>query len=139
MDETMERNGGEREEARRPTPVRMVMEGGEEKERGPGDRIRVFHDEETGLDWSVTLTGQSASGILPRRTVPLIELTFSKVDSPEEPLRRALCRGEDLAGLSDAELGAALKGSEPFSPPMKEAEANEKKGRTSKNRRNPRG
>jgi hypothetical protein len=116
----LQNNGDERDEVRRPTPVRAVMEGGSEAEPASDRLTRAFSDEETGSDWIVTLTGWSASGILPLRTVPLVELTFSRSDDPQEPLRRALCRGENLAGMSDAELLEAFRNSEPFSPPMRE-------------------
>ena len=56
------------EGGRRPTPVRMAM-GDEEGEEDDGrEDLRVIHDEESGLDWIVTVSGRSASGILPLRT-----------------------------------------------------------------------
>jgi hypothetical protein len=137
MGEDLQKNGDEREEARRPTPVRMVMEGGSEAEATKDDRARVFHDEDTGSDWRAILTGWSASGILPLRTVPLVELTFSKAETPEEPLRRALCRGEGLGEMSDSQLLEALRNSEPFRPPMREAESTGEKGGKARNRRGP--
>jgi hypothetical protein len=129
----------ERDETRRPTPVRAVMEGGSDSVSAPDDLTRTFHDDETGTDWSVNLTGWSASGILPLRTVPLVELTFSRAEGPEEPSRRVLWRGESLAGMSETELLEAFRSSEPFRPPMREAQPVDKGIGGGRNRRNARG
>jgi len=126
------------EEGRRPTPVRMVMEGGDEETKGRQEGKRVIHDEESGLDWVVTVTGWSASGILPLRTVPLMELNFAQSVEPERPLRRALCYGGDLADIPDDQILSSLRSSEPFREPLREPNGNDRRGRIGKNRRRPR-
>ena len=123
------------EEGRRPTPVRMVMEGGGEEDEDRQEKPRVFHDGETDLDWIVTVSGRSASGILPLRTVPLMELSFAKADEPGRPLRRALCCGENLADIPDHELLCSFNSSVPFREPVREGNPNGRQGRKSKGRR----
>ena len=113
------------------------MEGGSDAEPVADETTRVLHDAESGLDWTVTLTGWSASGVLPLRTVPLVELTFSRVETPDEPVRKVLQRGEGLAEFSEEDLLAALRNSGPFRPPMREAEAPEQRGRGGRGRRGP--
>lgn len=134
-------DGGTEEEGRRPTPVRMVMEGGEGNEDESTGESRIVHDEQESQDWMVKVSGRSGSGILPRRTVQLMELTFSRAEDPDEPLRRVLCHGEDLLALSEAEVLAFLRESEPYRKPQNRQDRNEgqkRKGRR-KNRRGPRG
>lgn len=126
------------EEGRRPTPVRIVMEGGGEEDGDRREKPRVVHDGETDLDWIVTVSGRSASGILPLRTVPLMELSFAKADEPGRPLRRALCCGEDLVDVPDHELLCSLNSSAPFREPMREPNGSGRQGRSGKDRRTPR-
>ena len=102
----------ESEEGRRPTPVRAAMEIGEEEERDRRGETRMVRDEESGAAWMVKVSGRSASGVLPLRTVPLMELSFAKVDEPGLPHRRALCFGADLLDIPDHELLSCLKSSE---------------------------
>ena len=125
------------EDDRRPTPVRMAMEGGEDEEPGRLETDRTVHDEGTGLDWVVTVTGRSASGVLPLRTIALMELTFAEAESPEQPLRKALHSGNDLTDLSDDELLSLLQRAAPFRKPMKVRTDHDGKGRKGKNRRSP--
>ena len=120
------------EGGRRPTPVRMVMEGGAEEAKGRPDEKRVIHDEGSGLDWVVTVSGRSVSGILPIRTVLLMELNFAKAEEPDRPLRRALCHGGDLAEVPDDQLLSSFKSSEPFREPMREPNGGGRKGRVGK-------
>jgi len=128
----------EAEEPRRPTPVRMAMEG-EEEERERPEKVRVIRDEASGSDWIVTVSGRSASGILPLRTVPLMELAFSIAEDPGCFLRRAVFYGGTLAELPDAELLSALESSEPFGEPMREPTEKEGPGRPGSRRKKPRG
>ena len=122
------------EEVRRPTPVRAVMEGGDEDEKDDAEKVRVIHDEETGFDWIVTVSGWSASGVLPLRSVPLLELVFAKTEQPEHPLRRALTHGETLEGIPDHELLSILGSSEPFREPLQEVKEAGGGGRNTKHR-----
>jgi len=120
------------EEGRRPTPVRMVMEGGAEEAESRQEEKRVVHDEGSGLDWVVTVSGRSASGILPLRTVLLMELNFAKAEEPDRPLRRALCHGGDLADISDDQLLSSFRSSEPFREPIREPNGDNRRGRMGK-------
>jgi hypothetical protein len=107
---------------RRPTPVRMVMEGMDPEGGEGGGRERALTDPETGLDWVVTVAGRAVSGVLPVRTIPLMELSFSRAGQSRAPERRAVCRGEDLPELTDTELLALLRRSEPYSDPLEPGE-----------------
>ena len=131
-------NGGQ-EEDRRPTPVRMVMEGGEEDDTPGTEDIRTFQDVETGDDWVAKVAGRSTSGILPLRTVPLLEITFARAQEPSRPLRQALGYGTDLGRISDQELLSLFTRSDPFKEPIQEPQNQEWKGRRGKNRRGSRG
>lgn len=105
------------EEDRRPTPVRMVMEG-MEQEGGEGEaRERELSDPDTGREWVVTVVGRAVSGVLPLRIIPLMELNFFLAEEPGTPLRRAVCRGDDLSHLTDSELLALLRRAEPYRDP----------------------
>jgi hypothetical protein len=123
------------EEGRQPIPVRTVMEGGNDEEKDRQAETRVVHDEEGGSDWVVTVSGRSSSGVLPLRTVPLMELNFAKAGEPEPPLRRALCCGGDLVDIPDHELLSLFRNSEPFSEPLQEVDGKGRPGKGGKNRR----
>jgi hypothetical protein len=117
----------------------MVMEGGSEEDADRQNKPRVVHDGEAGLDWIVTVSGRSASGILPLRNVSLMELSFAKADEPGRPLRRVLCCGEDLMDISDHELLSSLNSSAPYREPMREPNGKDRQGRRRRDRRKPRG
>ena len=122
------------EEGRRPTPVRAAMEGGDADEVDHRGDTRLVHDEEGGGKWAVTVIGRTASGILPLRTVPLLELSFSSVEEPERPRRGALTCGGDLADLSEQELLSSFKRSEPFRDPSPETNDKDPQRKRRKNR-----
>lgn len=130
---------GVAEEGRRPTPVRMAMEGGEEEKPEGEENLRMIREEETGVEWVVSVSGHSASGVLPLRTVSLMELNFAKADAPDRPLRRAVCSGGDLAEVSSQELLAVLKSSGPFTEPLRGSPEDRGSSRRGKYRRNRRG
>ena len=88
----------------RPTPARVVMEGSVDDGGGVGDGQRTFRDPSNGLEWLVTVAGRSTSGVLPLRSIRLMEVSFALADDPELPLRMTLCQQEDLSGLSDEEI-----------------------------------
>ncbi len=92
------------EEAHRPTPVRMVMEGTEPERDETVEEVRTVQDPETGKSWSVKVVGRGASGILPVRSIPLMELSFSDASGAGAPTRRVTCHGDGLEGMPDAEL-----------------------------------
>ena len=101
---------------RRPTPVRMAMEGPEAEQEEAQSEDRVVTDPERGEDWVVRVSGQSSSGILPLRVISLLEIAFSRVGEPEKPIRRALCQGESLDELKDEDLLRLLTESRPYDP-----------------------
>ncbi len=123
------------DEDRRPTPVRMAMEGQENPEEDSQKKNRVIFDEDSGSDWVVSVGGRSTSGILPLRTVPLMELLFSHPEATDQPLRRSLRYGEDLADLTDDDLLATLRESEPFLAPTNKKGEPKKGNGNRKNRR----
>ena len=140
MSDTSERNepprggneegalGASEEEARRPMPVRAAMEAGEEEEGDGSGAPRHFQDEATATGWLVSVSGHSTSGILPLRTVPLMELTFAWASDPERPRRRVLEVERDLANISDHELLSMLERSEPYREPVVVREDQGRKG-----------
>ena len=69
---------------------------------------RVIDDLEDGTRWIVTVVGRSASGILPLRTVPVMELSFAKEEVPNQALKTVLCYGKDLAEIPDHDLLTCL-------------------------------
>ena len=119
-------------EDRRPTPARMAMEGAEGDEVERAGENRRIRDESQGIDWLVRVSGCSSSGILPLRSVPIMELTFAKAEAPERLLRRAVLLDGDLQELPLQDLLTALERSEPFTEPMREwteERERERKGR----------
>lgn len=122
---------------RRPTPVRMGIETGEEEADLDEENSRRFHQPETETDWIVRVSGRSASGVIPLRTVPLMELTFFQSDEPNEPLRRILHFGETLSRTPDHELITLLERSGPFREPLAAPEGPPLKSKKGGNRRPP--
>lgn len=127
------------DDSRRPTPVRMAMDGGEEADLEDEGVPRIIADLEDGTRWIVTVVGRSASGILPRRTVPVMELSFAKEEAPNEALKTVLCFGKDLSDVPDHDLLTCLGRSGPFREPMRPQADGDRKGRRTKGPRPPRG
>ena len=110
------------EGVKRPTPVRLAMETGDAENGGEGDEVRTVRNPDDGREWIVRVSGRSAGGVLPLRTIPLLELTFFHADDPHQPLRRALCQGEGLESLQDEELISGLGASSPVSGPKEDSD-----------------
>jgi hypothetical protein len=120
------------DDGRRPTPVRMAMEGVEDAVEEDKGQPRIIEDPDSGVRWIVTVGGRSASGILPLRTVPIMELNFAKEDGPNEARKTVLCYGKDLSDVPDPDLLACLRRSGPFREPMRPLESRDRKGRRPK-------
>lgn len=131
--------GGAEDDSRRPTPVRMAMDGGEASDLEDEGVPRVIEDLAEGARWIVTVVGRSVSGILPLRTVPVMELSFAKEEAPNEALKTVLCFGGDLTEIPDHELLTCLERSGPFREPMRPREDRGRKGRRTKGPRPPKG
>lgn len=134
-------SGSTEDDDRRPTPVRMAMEGGEDTEAledEDQDRPRTIEDPETSTRWIVTVDGRSAGGVLPLRTIPIMELSFAKEEAPDEALNTVLCYGKSLSDISDGDLLACLGKSGPFREPMRPQEDRNRKRRRGKGARPPR-
>lgn len=133
--EESERPGAE---DRRPTPVRMAMEGTEAGAAEDTSEFRTLADPGGGSDWVVRVSGRSSSGILPLRVISLLELSFARVDEPESPLRRAICQGTSLDEFKDEELLRALADSRPFEPVQTKDDPRTGKGPRGRGRQGPR-
>ncbi len=103
----------EKDQGRRPTPARVVMEGTTEAKTGSEENWRIFRDPANDRDWVLTVTGRSTSGVLPLRSIRLMDVTFALAESPAVPLRRALCREAFLEGLTDDEVLKLFRRSRP--------------------------
>ncbi|MFC1791143.1 hypothetical protein ACFL0I_01580 [Gemmatimonadota bacterium] len=123
------------EEGRRPTPVRMAMEGTEADAAPQNEEGRRVTEPETGVEWTVEISGRSGSGILPLRTIPLMELTFSRFQDPNHPRRCVLTQGDDILSLSEEDLLHLLGRSEPCRPPKDPPEPEDRPGRRGKSAR----
>ncbi len=102
---------------RRPTPVRMAMEGKEAETPEEELRHRSFMDAGGAQEWIARVSGTCTSGVLPLRVIPIMEVAFSKVQEPDRPLRKAVARGTALEELEDHQLQALLETSRPFGDP----------------------
>lgn len=125
---------------RRPTPVRMVMETEDEPESasaGP-ERTRTFRDPASGQEWTADAIGWSMSGVLPLRTVPILEIVFRSSGPESPPERRVVHQGGDLASFSEAELVDLLARSEAYREPSREVDPQRSNSRKSR-RKPPRG
>jgi hypothetical protein len=112
------------------------MEGGSTPEvSGEAVAPRTIRDPETGKEWVVSVTGRSGSGILPLRSVPIMEVTFSKVEDPGRPLRRAMVVEEDLEAVPDPMLLDSFRCSRPYTEPLQEKGDVDRRGRRGKGRR----
>ena len=120
---------------RTPTPVRLAMEGNEDEDEEELGRPRLIEDPDSGVKWIVTVSGRSASGILPLRTVPIMELNFAQEDLPKETRQAALCFGKDLSEVPDQDLLACLRKSGPFREPMRPLDDVGRNGRQPRNGR----
>jgi hypothetical protein len=116
----------------------MAMEGVEAEGGDGSESRRVFPDPHGGEDWVVTVGGRSASGVLPLRTVALLELNFARVGEPQTLVRRALCPGEDLESLPEERLLDAFQASQPYRPSLRE-KTEEKRNRRGRGRPGRRG
>jgi len=93
-----------RDQGHRPTPARVVMEGAVDDGGGVGAKPRTFRDPADGREWVLAVVGRSTSGVLPLRSIRLMEVRFATADNPELPLRMVLCQEGDLGDLSDDEV-----------------------------------
>ena len=114
---------------RRPTPVRQAMEAGEPSSKGPMAENRSFHDPEDGQEWIARVSGRTTSGVLPLRTISIMELTFCRVREPDVPVRHALCQGDSMADMEDGELLQLLRTSRPHPLPTSDSPSRERRRR----------
>ena len=114
---------------RRPTPVRLAMEGNEDEDGEDIGRPRLIEDPDSGVKWIVTVVGRLASGILPLRTVHIMELNFDREDLPKEDRQSVLCFGRDLSEIPDQDLLACLRRSGPFREPLRPLDDRDRNGR----------
>ena len=136
---SMEENGREDGQARRPTPVRMAMDTGEPQEREDGSDNRTFTHPSSGEEWIARVSGRSMSGVVPLRVIPLMEVGFSRAEDPGVAVRRAVWQGDSLDDLDDAGLLRLFDSSGPFSRPVQDSSvpAPEQRGGKNRPRRNP--
>jgi hypothetical protein len=120
---------------RRPTPVRLAMEAGEPQGMSPAADYRSLLDPATGQEWIARVSGRSTGGVVPLRTIPLMEVIFSRAQEPDVPARRTLCRGELLGDLEDDELLQLLRTSLPHEPPPSGSPARGRRNRRGRPRR----
>jgi len=121
------------DDGRRPTPVRQGLEtGAEEEGRTVEEELRTVLDPVSGQEWIASVAGRSGSGILPIRSVPVMEVVFSHPENPGNPLRRAVEYGRDLDQITDQELLAVLGRAVPYGDPLKAPPSEGGKGRRSR-------
>ncbi len=120
---------------RRPTPVRMVMDGGEGPETEAKSDVKAFLDPLTGDSWVARVSGRSNGGVLPLRTIPLMEVEFFKETEPDSPLRHAVWQGASLEGLDEGALNLLFQASNPYSTPKPEEAPRDRKKRRGRPRR----
>lgn len=102
--EMQEENPVGRDPGPRPTPARVVMEGPSEGGSGAGPQRRTFRDPSMGREWVLSIVGRSTSGVLPLRTIRLMEVQFAPAEGSEGPCRTVVSRDTDLAELSEDEV-----------------------------------
>jgi hypothetical protein len=112
----------------------MVMEGGEEGTDGSGDMVRTFCEVGSDREWVVSVVGMSASGVLPLRSVPIMELSFARADAPDRQLRSAIHYGTTLEGLSDQDVLECFQRARPFQESLRGPDEVGRKGRKRKDR-----
>jgi len=137
MDQKMEREVGEEGGAqdRRPTPVRVVMDGGPDREDIPGNEFRILVDPATGQEWIARITGRSNSGVVPTRSIALMEVAFFRPEDPDTPLRHRLCRSEAMEDLGEEGILQLFRTSLPYRTPSSPPPSRERKGRRNRSRR----
>jgi len=80
------------------------MEGASEAGGGGEPQGRTFRDPSDGREWVLSVEGRSTSGVLPLRSIHLMEVRFAPAETPEGSTRTVLCQDADLAELSDDEV-----------------------------------
>jgi hypothetical protein len=110
------------------------MEGGEGEE-GVDPSHRIIRNPDTGREWIVRVTGHSASGILPLRSIPIVELTFSSVEEPERAQYQVVTYDRTLEDTSDQDLITLLQSSRPFEPPFRNRGPSDRRKRPRRHRR----
>jgi hypothetical protein len=93
-----------RDSGPRPTPARVVMEGASEAGGGAEPQRRTFRDPSNGREWVLSVAGRSTSGVLPLRSIRLMEVRFAPAEMPDSSARMVLCQETDLGELSDDEV-----------------------------------
>ena len=91
----------------------------------------------TGKEWIARITGRSTSGVVPVRTISLMEVSFYRADAPETPVRHTLCRSKTLEDIGDEGILQLFRASLPYPPPTPSPPSREKKGRRNRSRREP--
>jgi hypothetical protein len=100
----------------------MGMETEEEAEPLPlsSEISRSFSDPSSGTEWTAEVTGWSRSGVLPLRTVPILEIVFRTGEPDTAPQKRIVHQGESLKGFTEAELVRLLSKAEAYTEPLTE-------------------
>jgi hypothetical protein len=114
------------------------MESSEPETGDHVPHVRQFLEAESGQEWVAKVAGRSTSGVLPLRVIPLMEVTFSKVEAPEVALSRAISPGESLEELDDASLVSLLKSSGPMKSKGPSRPGTSKDDRRGRSRKGPR-
>lgn len=137
MDQKKEPEPGEEGEGqdRRPTPVRVVMDGAPEKEGISGNESRILVDPATGQEWIARITGRSSSGVVPTRSIALMEVAFFSPGDPDTPVRHTLCQSEAMGELGEDGILQVFRASLPYRPPPSPPSSKETKGRRNRSRR----
>lgn len=131
----MDERDNEENQNRRPTPVRMVMDSGEEEEGDAGKESKILDDPSTGDRWIARVSGRSTGGVLPLRTIPLMEVSFHKDEESGIPLRHAVWQGASLDELDEGGLLRLFQASKPYSPPKADDPVPDRKKRKGRSRR----
>jgi hypothetical protein len=130
---------GSEDGGRRPTPVRLAMDSQGGGSDGESSTSKTIRDPKDDREWLVAETGRAGSGILPLRSVPLLEVVFSRPEDPETPLRRALTNGERLEDLGEEGLLDLFRRSRALLSPDAAAHPSKGRDRRRGGKRNPGG
>jgi len=113
------------------------MDAGTDQEGGSGNESRILVDPATGQEWIARVTGRSSSGVVPVRTISLMEVSFFRAKDPETPVRHKLCRSEAMEDLGEEGILQLFRTSLPCPAPSSPPPSRERKGRRNRTRREP--
>jgi len=120
---------------RRPVPVRLVMDATNGQETEAESSVQTLQDPVSGEEWFARVSGRSTGGVLPLRSIPLMDVIFFKEGEETSPQRQVLWQGQSLDDLGEGDLLLLFQASKPLATPKSDDPPQDKARRKNRPRR----